>query len=224
VSAKNDAGYWTSIRAGDYLNLTDYQSFASGGTAGVDYRVSGVRRIGITDADSGRVVAEYHFHDLEQSDRSVQSFVIAKAGDEFELRLYFVPDGFIAGTRDELIDHGHTWFFLPPTDPEDFVSSDLEYAPFPDVPPIEEDGKSRRCEFGFSGFGHSVFGSYRQSADEVPVIVTEYATEEDVMNPLLLILEERWVRADGSRPEEGGFVTPMLGCRVQPESAEIFPG
>ncbi len=223
MSARSEAAYWMSVRAGDYVNLTDYQSFATGGTGGVDYRVRTVRRIGIHDADTGHVVAEYHLHDLEQGDGSELSFVVAKAAEDFELRVYFTPDGFISGTRDELIDHGYTWFFLPPPDPDDFVSSDLEYAPYPDVPPIEENGRSRRCEFTFSGFGHSVFGSYRQSTDAVPVIVTEYATEEDVMNPLLLILEERWVRADGTRPEEGGFVTPMLGCVIEPESVEIFP-
>lgn len=223
MSDRSDASYWTSIKTGDYLNLNDYQSFAEGGTGGVDYRVRDVRRIGVRDRDTERVLAEYHLHDLEREGGTAACFAVVGSGEEFELRIYFVPAGFLVGTRDDLIDHGHTWFFLPPSNPDDFISSQLEYAPYPDVPPIEEEGKAARREFEIAGFGHSVFGSYRRGSDEVPVIVTEYATGEESLNPLLLILEERWMRPDGSIPEEGGFITPMLGCAIQPESAEVFP-
>jgi hypothetical protein len=224
VSSRQDASYWLSIKAGDYVNLTDYQSFAEGGSGGVDYRVRDVRRIGIRDQDTERVLAEYHLHELERENAGSLFFVVVRVEDEFELRAYFTPEGFLVGTRDDLIDHGHTWFFLPPPDPEDFISSDLEYAPFPDVPPIEENGKADRHEYSFSGFGHPVYGVYTRGRDEVPTILTEYATEEEALNPLLLILEERWIRPDGSVPPEGGVVTPLLGCPIQPESAEIYPG
>ena len=64
---------------------------------------------------------------------------------------------------------------------------------------------------------------YRRGRDEVPVILTEYATEEDVLNPLLLFLEERWIRPDGTVPPEGGYITPLVGCVIQSESAEVYP-
>jgi hypothetical protein len=223
MSDRSDASFWTAIKQGDYVNLNDYQSFAEGGTGGIDYRVRDIRRIAIRDRDTDRVLAEYHLHDLEREGGAVACFAVVRAGDDLELRVYFVPDGFMVGSRDDLIDHGHTWFFLPPPNPDDFISSQLEYAPFPDVPPIEEEGKSTQREYEMAGFGHPVYGSYRRGSDEVPVIITEYATNEESLNPLLLILEERWMRPDGSVPEEGGFLTPMLGCVVEPESAEVFP-
>ncbi|HUX51451.1 MAG TPA: hypothetical protein VMW73_11675 [Spirochaetia bacterium] len=223
MSTRLDASYWTSVKAGDYISLTDYQSFEEGGAGGLDYNVKDVRRIGILDQDTERVIAEYHVHDLEREGKGRIYFVVVKVEAEFELRVYYVPQGFLTGTRDELIDHGHTWFFLPPADPEDFISSDLEYAPYPDVPPIDENGKISRREYSFAGFGHAVYGTYRRGKEEVPVILTEYLTAEEAMNPLLLIIEEQWIRPDGSVPEEGGLITPLLGCVVQPESAEVYP-
>ena len=223
MATRDDVSYWTSIKSDDFMSLRDYQSLDTGGSGGVDYHVADVRRIGIHDRDGGHVIAEYHIYDLVSEGRTL-FFVVVKVEKEFELRTYFMPNGFISGTRDDLIDHGHTWFFLPPSDPEDFISSDLEYAPYPDVPPVNEDGKITRREFGPSGFGKPVYGTFRRSGEDVPVIIAEYKTEdEDALNPLLLILEERWVRPDGSIPEEGGLTTPLLGCVVQPEVVELYP-
>lgn len=224
MASKNESRYWTSIKAGDYVTLSDLQSFAEAGAGGVDYSVREVRRVGIRDQDSDRVIAEYHLHELERADGPSSLLVVVKSAEDFELRVYFLPQGFMTGTRDQLIDAGQTWFFLPPPDPEDFISSDLEYAPYPDVPEMEEEGKSIKRDFQPFGFGKSIYGVYEHGREMIPVIITEYYTEDEtVLNNLILILEERWIRPDGTVPEEGGLITPLLGCRIEPESAEVYP-
>ena len=224
MADKEELEYWTSIRVGDFVSLNDYQSMEAGGAGGVNYRVQAVHHIAVRDRDMKEALMEYHLHELSSPERGRVSFVVADSGSEFELRVYFIPSGFMAGTRDELIDAGHTWFFLPPSNPDDFVSSSLEYAPYPDVPPIEENGKAVRREFAFAGFGRPVYGSYMQDDEEVPIIVTEYATEErPAMNPLMLLTEERWILPDGTIPPEGGYITPYLGCIVAAGDAEVFP-
>ncbi len=224
MSDKQDPEYWLAIKPGDFVSLTDYQSIALVGSDGKDYRVRSLRAVEIPDKERGVTVAQYSLFELAAERDRLVFFVTVRAGEESELRVYFLPRGFSVGTRDHLIDLGQTWFFLPPPNPDDFISSELEYAPYPDIPPIEENGTTVQREYGPTGFGHSVYGYYGQGDEEVPVIITEYATsDQQALNPLLLVLEERWILPDGSLPAEGGLVTPLLGCVVDPGSVETYP-
>ncbi|HET7838760.1 MAG TPA: hypothetical protein VFL04_03290, partial [Rectinemataceae bacterium] len=138
---KDELAHWTGIEAGDFLSLTDPQSFAEGGAAGLDYRVREVRRISVPEATGRGELASYHIHELEREGSGSLYLVLVAAAGQFELRLYFSPSGFASGTRDRLVDLGQTWLFLPPPDPEDFLSSELEDAPYPDIPPVPEAGR-----------------------------------------------------------------------------------
>ena len=223
-ASKDEPGYWRSIKVGDFVSLADSQSFVRGGSAGLDYRVADVRRVILRNRERNKEVAEYLIYDLELSGKVTLYFVVFTAGEEIELRAYFRPAGFAAGTRDALIDIGQTWLFLPPPNPNDFISSDLEYAPYPDVPPIDEGSGPVVRTYSAAGFGKPAYGSYLRSKEEVAVIVAEYScAEEGALNPLLLVLEERWIDSDGSVPAEGGYVTTLLGCRIDAGEADIYP-
>lgn len=225
MTDKQDPRFWFSLHEGDFITLTDYQSIAAAGGGGKDYRVKGVRSVVIPDKETGKTVAEYRFHELATEDGRMLYFVVVRVENEFELRVYYVPRGFTVGTRDQLIDLGNTWFFLPPADPDDFISSDLEYAPYPDVPPVEENGVAEKREYEPAGFCNAIYGHYRLDREEVPVIIVEYLTTDDqALNPMILVLEERWVLPDGTVPEEGGLVIPLFGCAVLPDSVETYPG
>ena len=164
--------------------------------------------------------------------------VLVDLADGFELRLYFIPTGIESGTRDDYIDRGLTWLFLPPPDPDDFLSSELEYAPYPDVPEIEErESGSGRSVSRKLVFSRVASGSlYAQSRDtRSNVIITEYEAEVPEgssgspessgppANPLLLVLEEGWMKSDGSQPEEGGFLTLMLGKVMRTSDLDCYP-
>ena len=125
-------------------------------------------------------MAGYRFIELrsEGAGSLYLALVEAKADPAFELRLYFIPEGMACGTRDELIDGGSTWLFLPPEDPEDFKTAELEYAPYPDVPEImEKDGASgealsRKLPFSSANSGTCLYG---EAADTgAAVIIAEY--------------------------------------------------
>lgn len=191
----------------------------------MDCKVREVRDICLRDAVGGHVLASYRFHELELEGRASLHFLVLSSGGDFELRAYYAPADWIRGSRDQLIDAGQTWLFLPPPDPEDFISSDLELAPFPDLPPLPDGAGPRKMVFAISGFGRTVFGSYEREGRQVPVMLTEYAAEEaDAMNPHLLVLEEAWMDKEGKAAPEGGLVTAMLGCALDPSSVEIYPG
>jgi len=222
--SRDEASYWTGLKGGDFLALSDTRSFQEGGAHGVDWRVRDIRRVAARDRATGRPLATWHIHDLERAGAGQFCLVVVEAAGDFELRLYFVPRSWATGSRDRLVDLGASWLFLPPPDPEDFLSSDLEYAPFPDVPPLDEGGAPTRREFALSGFGSPVYGSYARDGEEVPVIIVEWATaEEGAPDPLLLALEERWMLPDGRVLPAGGTVSPMLGHVLAPGDVEIYP-
>ena len=222
-ASKSESRFWSGIKPGDYVSLSDSQSFLRGGTAGVDYRVRDARRIVIQERDGGREVAEYHLFDLELEGAVVLYFMVVQSGEDFELRAYFRPEGLPAGTRTAPSIKARPGSFFPARQRRLHLVQ-LEYAPFPDVPPIDEGKGPVTRVFAPAGFGKAVYGYYLRERQEVPVILVEYAAkEEDALNPLLLVLEERWMRPDGSVPEEGGLVTPLLGCPIDPDNADVFP-
>jgi hypothetical protein len=146
----------------------------------------------------------------------------------FELRLYFIPEGIEGGNRDEWIDRGDAWLFLPPPDPENFLSRDLEFAPYPDLPEIEEGGRLVKRIYARSSSGEL----YAEALDTgAPTILVEYEADrgadgdvnEAPANPLLLVLEEGWMKSDGSEPEEGGFLLLMLGKVMRTSDVEHWP-
>jgi hypothetical protein len=248
---KKGPAFWRAVKGGDYLALSDAESFEaalSSGAAGaaVDYRVGEIRDFALVGpgelAEARRHGAplraasgagRYRFLELGKEGEAPLYLAIVEGPGLFELRLYFVPSGLEGGTRDELIDRGLSWLFLPPADPEDFVSSELEYAPYPDVPELQElDAESGRLlsrKLVFARIGPACL--YGEALDTgAPIILAEYevsAPEGDSAqppeNPLLLAIEEGWMRADGTEPEEGGYVTIMLGKVIRPSELEHYP-
>jgi hypothetical protein len=227
---KESAEYWRSLKGGDFVGISDAQAFeaslAKGGGSGgsLDYEVGEVRRFSLRGTRSGAALGTYAFIELLQEGSGPLYLVLVDLPERFELRLYFIPAGLEPGTRDDFIDRGDAWLFLPPPDPEDFHSSELEYAPYPDVPEIEEEGRSRKLVFSRVGPG-SLYGESLDTG--ASVIITEYASDPGGMappaNPLLIALEEGWMRSDGTQPEEGGYLTVMLGKVMQTSDLEYWP-
>jgi hypothetical protein len=252
---KGRLSYWRGARPGDYVSLSDLEAFeealASGteGRGAADFRVGQVRAFALRGpgsfpgrgrgaraaASAARRPADaanggrYYFIELTR-EGSGPLYLAAvpreeSDPDEAELRLYFIPSGIEGGTRDDFIDRGDSWLFLPPPDPEDFASSELEYAPYPDVPPIDEDGVERKLVFARRGPGCL----YAQALDtDAACVIVEYEAEVDSgqkppASPLLLILEEGWMLPDGSEPEEGGYLTLMLGKVLRTSEIEHWP-
>lgn len=247
---KGTADFWRAVKGGDFLSLGDAEAFsarlAAGTISAQDYLVGDIRDFELVGKEGGRAARgaasardgrspraaaatreSYRFIELTKEGSGPLYLALVAGPGRFELRLYFIPSGLESGTRDELLDRGETWLFLPPADPEDFDASELEYAPYPDVPEIEDAGVSRKLVFARVGPGCL----YGESLDtRVPVIIAEYAAESSEGTPggssandLLLVLEEGWLQADGAQPAEGGYVTVMLGQAIRPGDIEHYP-
>jgi hypothetical protein len=251
---KETPDFWRSLKSGDFVSINDTEAFEaslaegkrSGGErsgGGLDYAVGDIRTFALLGPESKHgfgpraplgargplgahaPLGEYRFIELQREGSGPLYLTLVDLPDSFELRLYFIPAGLEPGTRDEFIDRGQTWLFLPPSNPDDFISAELEYAPYPDVPEIEEGGESRKLLFSRVGPG-SLYGEGRDT--QASVIIVEYAAEapegaREPTNPLLLVLEEGWIKSDGSQPEEGGYLTVLLGKVMRTSDLDCYP-
>lgn len=219
--------FWRRLPVGSSVALRDFQALAEadaaggGGAGGLNYEVTG-RRHYTFHAAGGGVVAEYLLFDAAAADTT---YVVAAVltGPHLELRVYFQPDGFQAGTRADLIDQGFAWLFTEPPNPDSFVPRELEFAPYPDVPPVHDGGEEKQLQFRAVG-GGPLYGEYEdeRTRRKMPALVMEYRTDQPATNPLLLVLEDGGLDAHGEPVPAGGFVTLLLGAPTDLSQMEVY--
>lgn len=221
-----DPRFWRQLGTGGSVTLRDFQAMAEAAERGLqadslDYQITNRRAIEVRST-AGAVAAEYLLFDLAGAEHLYFLLAVIRGGDP-ELRVYFIADGLTPGPRAAVIDAGGTWFFEAPADPDRFVPARLEFARYPAVPPVL-DG-DREVEAEFVSYGGALYGDYAdRGGARVPVILMEYETQADIQNPLLLIIEEGGLDAGGDSIPDGGFMTVLMGSRVDRGQVEVFPG
>ena len=220
--------FWRRLPTGSSVALRDFQALQEADLAGtvtaggINYEVTGKRHYKFRSSGGG-VLAEYLLFDIADAETT---YVLAAVltGEHVELRVYYRPDGFQPGTRASLIDHGFAWLFLEPNNPESFIPYDLEFAPHPDVPPVQDGGEEKQLDFR-AVYNGPLYGDYHdeRARMQVPALVMEYRTEQPASNPFMLVLEEGGLDADGEPVPDGGFVTLLLGSPIDLTQMDIFP-
>lgn len=221
-----DPRFWRQLRGGA-VTLRDFQAVAEAAERGLaadglDFQIAMKRAINVRSTDD-TVIAEYLLFDLTSSDR-IEFLLAIIHSDALELRVYVIAEGLKPGTRSAVIDSGGAWFFAEPADPDRFVPAELEFSRYPAAPPIV-DADGREVEAEFVCHDRALYGDYADGdGKRVPVILIEYETQADIQNPLLLILEEGGLDADGDSIPEGGFMTVLMGSKIDRSEVEVFPG
>jgi hypothetical protein len=218
--------FWRRLSVGSSVALRDFQALEEAdltgtGAGGLNYEVTGKRHYTFRGAGGG-VVAEYLLFDIADAE-TVYVLAAVLTGPHLELRVYYQPDGFQPGTRAALLDHGFAWLFLEPPNPDSFVPYELEFAPHPEVPPIRDGDEEKLLEFNAVNHG-PLYGDFHdeRARRRVPALVMEYRTEQPASNPLLLVLEEGGLDADGEPVPDGGFVTLLLGGPTDLSQMEVY--
>lgn len=220
-----DPRFWRQLRGGA-VTLRDFQAMAEAAERGLaadglDFQITKKRAIEVRSA-ADTVIAEYLLFDLASVD-TIEFLLAVIHGDALELRAYFIAEGLAPGSRAAVIDAGGAWLFAEPPDPNRFVPAELEFARYPAAPPLlDADGNEVEAEF--VGHERALYGDYAdRDGTRVPVILAEYETRADIPNPLLLIVEEGGLDADGDSIPEGGFMTVLMGSRIDRSEVEVFP-
>lgn len=225
-----EANFWRQLPVGSSVALRDFQALeeAHAEAGGINYEVVARRHYQFFAAGTGdrrSIVGEYVLFDIETA--SVTHHLVAVlgapgSGGRPELRVYYRPDGFEPGSRTALLDAGFAWLFAEPPGLDDFVPYELDYAPRPDVPPIDDGEEERELDFVASG-GSPRYGEVEEpGGHRIPVIAVEYRAQQEAANPLMLILEEGGLDGEGDAVPEGGFVSLFLGSQIDLTQMDVY--
>ncbi len=208
---KTSPEFWRKLGKDSVITLSDEEALDEAmekgeGLKGVDYLITKKKVIRYEDK-----VIEWYIFEIEGDDE-VCWFMVKIVGQEMDLRVYYRPDGFDPGSRAELVENGFVWLFEPPEDEDDFVPGDLEYAKYPDVPPVDDEEEKVNYVAKQPGPLFARYKSYPgSSSDPSFITVVEYSSEEDCNDPEMLVLEEGGLDEDGDPAPHGGWVTILLG-------------
>ncbi len=220
-----DPRFWRQLRGGA-VTLRDFQAMTDAAerglaTDGLDFQIADKRAIEVRST-AGTVIAEYLLFDLTSAD-TIEFLLAVIHGDALELRAYVIATGLAPSSRAAVIDSGGAWLFAEPADPNRFVPAELEFARHPAAPPLV-DADGNEVEVDFVSHGSALYGDYAdRDGKRVPVILVEYETRADIPNPLLLIVEEGGLDANSDSIPEGGFVTVLMGSKIDRSEVEVFP-
>lgn len=226
--APDEPEFWRRFPVGSSVALRDFQALEEADLTGdvtgaLNYEVTGKRHYTFRSAGGG-VLAEYLLFDIADGE-TVYVLAAVLTGAHVELRIYYQPDGFQPGSRATLLDHGFAWLFLAPPNPDSFIPYELEFAPHPDVPPIRDGDEEKQLDFAAVATG-PLYGDYydERARLQVPALVMEYRCAQPASNPLLLVLEEGGLDADGEPVPDGGFVTLLLGSPIDLSQMDVYAG
>ena len=225
---KNDPKTWRdTVKVGDILTLTDEQTLAdlmdekaANALRGLDLTIVEKERIKQQDGDFEFIWFELEGYKSEGRDVPLWLAVkIAKGARDLDLRIYFQPDDFEAGGREDVIDAGNHWLFEPPEDEDDFILGELEHASTINNDD-EEAGK-----VVFEAKTPTVFGECWRASETEPIFIsiTEYLANKACKNPECITIEYGGLDEDGNQSDEGGFVVFRQGETTDANSIDIMP-
>lgn len=217
--------FWLKLDKDSVITLSDEEALDEAmekgeGIKGIDYLITNKKVIRYEDK-----VIQWVIFEIEGEDE-VCWFMVKIVDEELDFRVYYQPEGFEPGSRADLVERGLGWLFEPPEDEDDFVPGELEYARYPNVPPVdEEEEDSDEVSYVAKPPGplYARCKNYPgSSSDPGFITVVEYSSEEDCSDPEMLVLEEGGLDEDGDPSPHGGWVTILLGTPLESNEVDVL--
>lgn len=234
VVDKETFAYWDSAKLEDIVQLKDEQTIAFLMEEGHEYLSHGadftLKRKRKIEAHDGKT--KWLILDIEYSPFTWY-LIIKSNGSDFDLYLYYVPDGFVDGDRKDVVENSD-WLF------EEFA----EGTPLKDVPFALDVKQGEDVIFKTDG---PQYGTLSEDGDKSFATIVEYDCDiEEEENPLLMAMElnemQDWETSEKSFAEdeegdievevsvEGGvninedssYITLLQGCRLLCGDVEIL--
>lgn len=223
---KDKISYWEDAKIGDLIQLSDEQTIeylmeqgCKDIDNGADFEVKRIRNITAQEGPSRWILMDIAFKNF------VWFVVVKTAGSDADVKVFYIPDDFTEGSRQDALDADFNWLFEEPDDPDDLDPMKLSFTPEFD----EDDGNVVFKNEGIE-YGECVEGNERSFAT-----IVEYLTTSDVENPEMMIFEynnmKEWSDEEESEEDDSGdvkvetrsgvhideensFMTLMQGCKV----------
>jgi len=233
--------FWKKIKADSLIRISDLQALESSRKSGkgiepVQYHVRGIREIQQYDSQfESTLPTTWFMFQVEDSDDS-QNILIARVvkdgvKDIVDVGLFYTPPEYESATRRQLVENDFRWIFDAPEDPESFNPKkdccNLEFADCTNenMPPFTEmvDGKEQEIFVTYKRkMLGTQFGVCFEDGSKIPIMITEYSAKEDYKNPRFVVMEEGFLEEDGTPKGEGGLVTILFGCSIDPVEIDVL--
>jgi len=238
VINKESLSYWQSGKLEDLVQLKDEQTISYLMEQGVEHLSHGadftIKRIRKITAQEGK--AEWFILDIELE--TFSWYLIVKSnGSDFDLFVYYVPDGFVDGDRHDIVAKSN-WLME-----EWEQGTALKDLPFAKEIQQEEEGEEGII-FKTDG---AVYGICVEDEEKSFATIVEYSTDaEDEENPLMMAIEfneiEEWSEREESQAEDdfgdievevsvetgvninedSSYIMLLQGCRVAQGDVDIL--
>ena len=177
VIDKEKLSHWESAKIDDIIQLKDEQTISylmdqghDNLTHGADFTVKRKRKIKSQDGNTEWLIFNIEFADF-------QWMLIVKSNkSDFDLFVYYVPDGFVDGDRNDIINNAD-WLL------EEWDEDQVELKDVPFAEAIQQD---ENVIFKTNG---PAYGTCIEDGDKSFVTVVEYSTDADEDNPLMMAVE-----------------------------------
>ncbi len=235
VIDKEKLSHWESAKIGDLIQLKDEQTISflmeeghKNLEHGADFTIKRKRRINVQDGNSEWLIIDIEFADF------TWYLVVKSNGSDFDLYIYYVPDEFEDGDRQDIIDNSD-WLF-------DVWEGGVALKDLPFSAEIKQ-GDDTIFKTDGPAYGTLIEDGVKEFAT-----VVEYSTDaDDEDNPLMFALElnqiipwetredeegeeNEWGEADVETTEESGvninedssYIMLLQGCNVALNDVDIL--
>lgn len=193
VTDKEKLSHWETVKLNDIIQLKDEQTISylmeqghENLMHGADFTVKRKRKINSQDGSAEWLILDIEFADF------LWNLVAKSNGSDFDLYVYYAPDGFVDGDRNDVIDNAD-WL----------MEVWEEGTELKDLPFASEIQQGEDIIFKTSG---PVYGTCIEGGEKSFATVVEYATDADEENPLMMALEfnqiEPWSESEESLAED----------------------
>ena len=231
VIDKEKLSHWESAKIGDIIQLKDEQTISylmdqghDNIIHGADFTIQRKRKISSQDNNADWLILDIEFSDF------CWNLVVKSNKSDFDLFIYYVPDGFEDGDRNDIIENS------------DWLMEDLdEGIELKDLSFAKEIQQGEDIIFKMDG---PCYGTCLEDGDKSFATVVEYATDAEEENPLMIALEfnqlEEWEERDESLAEDNfgdievsiesgvninedsSYIMLLQGCKVTSNDVDVL--
>jgi hypothetical protein len=208
---KINSDYWMNVKVGDIIQLTDEQTIeylleegVEGITNGADFVVQRIKVI--TEQDN---IAKWILYFVELQE--IVWYIVAKIiDDDVDVKVYYQPDDFKTGNRQDMIDNDCWWLY---DTPDIIAFEDLDVVDLVFNKNIEqEENITFSAEYIF-------YGKSREDEEDDFATVIEYEADTECDNPDILVLELCEIQEDEENENinidfRNSFIMLLQGCNI----------
>ena len=223
---KYDIQYWEKAKVGSIIQLDDTQTLEflldqgkEVSDNGADFEVVRIKNFSLNDNTVKIKMFFIQYEDI------VWYLVVKVLDKEAIVKVYYEPDDFECGNREDMLQNECFFLFEAPEDEENVIAEDLVFST-----EIEEGDDIFKSDMGV------MFGSCTEDGKEDFATVVELFTKSENENPDLMIVELNNVNVEEQLDEDGyteddpivdidssdSYIMYLQGCSIELNDVEIL--